>query len=346
MDFNHGLVATDSEEYLETLKDVDARIVSELSDYSSSQEMARNKEEFDKEFIEESIKKLSELGIVRNTLQIDGTLKYDLDEEAYSSFMSDGIQEVADPKTRSTQVSETRPVAETVDQTAPGQGSNAESASEGPESGEKVLEESKTDLEQEISEKLLEEDTGEACEDQGLGLDEMFEMLSVGRRRTVLRYLKNTSEDELPVRLRELAQIVAAQENEMDAPELDSNEYKNARVGLYQTHLDNMDEKGIIEYDKDRNIVDTPSDEEHYEDFERITRLLHDEVLPDNQRADEEYFDEIFGSEDGLEDYESQWSAEISERFRGMGDYFSGLVGALPSVELNLEINFLYREEE
>ncbi|PSP49506.1 hypothetical protein BRC67_10995 [Halobacteriales archaeon QH_3_68_24] len=72
-----------------------------------------------------------------------------------------------------------------------------------------------------------------------LPLDQVFEILKNKRRRTVLRYLKGR---DGPVALGDLAEEVAAVENDTPVAQVTSRERKCAYVGLYQCHLPKMDD--------------------------------------------------------------------------------------------------------
>ncbi len=83
---------------------------------------------------------------------------------------------------------------------------------------------------------------------------EIFEVLSNGRRRQVLHYLKR-QEDRQRIELRELVDHVAAWENDVSVDEVDADERKRVYTALRQSHLPKMDEAGVIEYDNMRGEV-------------------------------------------------------------------------------------------
>jgi hypothetical protein len=93
------------------------------------------------------------------------------------------------------------------------------------------------------------EPDGEA---EALPLDTVFEMLRNERRRRVLEYL----EAEPETTLSDLAEHIAAQENDTTVRKLSSQERKRVYVGLYQCHLPKMDGSGIIDFDGDRGDVE------------------------------------------------------------------------------------------
>jgi hypothetical protein len=87
-----------------------------------------------------------------------------------------------------------------------------------------------------------------------LSLSEAFEILQNKRRRDVLRHLA-ASEDNTTT-LSELAEHVAAKENDIDRSELSSTQRKRVYIGLYQCHLPKMDDLGVVDYDQDRGTVE------------------------------------------------------------------------------------------
>ncbi|ARS91804.1 DUF7344 domain-containing protein [Natrarchaeobaculum aegyptiacum] len=89
-------------------------------------------------------------------------------------------------------------------------------------------------------------------EDDGLSKDVIFELLKNRRRREVLSYLLEADET---VTLGELAEQIAAWENDTDVNALSSDQRKRVYVALYQTHLPKMDDAGIVEYDQDRGLI-------------------------------------------------------------------------------------------
>jgi len=95
-----------------------------------------------------------------------------------------------------------------------------------------------------------------------LSLDDIYHLLQTQRRRDVLRYLR-TADDR--VRLRELAEQVAAWEQETTVDDLRSDERQRVYISLYQSHLPKLDNHGIVDYDKDRGWVEpTPYTERLY----------------------------------------------------------------------------------
>ena len=89
-------------------------------------------------------------------------------------------------------------------------------------------------------------------EEQRLSKDVIFELLKNRRRREVLAYLLEADDT---VTLGELAEQIAAWENDTEVSALSSDQRKRVYVALYQTHLPKMDDAGIVEYDQDRGLI-------------------------------------------------------------------------------------------
>ncbi|ELZ00598.1 DUF7344 domain-containing protein [Natrialba asiatica] len=98
----------------------------------------------------------------------------------------------------------------------------------------------------------LSSSVGDAETDDQLSKDVIFELLKNRRRREVLTYLLEADET---VTLGELAEQIAAWENDTSVNALSSDQRKRVYVALYQTHLPKMDDAGIVEYDQDRGLI-------------------------------------------------------------------------------------------
>jgi hypothetical protein len=99
-----------------------------------------------------------------------------------------------------------------------------------------------------------------------LSRDEVFNLLRNPRRRTALQYLL---ERERKATRSELAEHIAAIENDVTPAELDSAQRKRVYVSLYQNHLPKMDEYGVITYDARDGTAELTSEAEvlaHYLD--------------------------------------------------------------------------------
>lgn len=85
-----------------------------------------------------------------------------------------------------------------------------------------------------------------------LELDHIFEILKNERRRKVVHYLR---EHESRVTLSDLAEHIAALENDTDIASITSRERKRVYVGLYQCHLPKMADMEIVNFNQDRGII-------------------------------------------------------------------------------------------
>ena len=89
-----------------------------------------------------------------------------------------------------------------------------------------------------------------------LPLDVIFDLLANERRRRVVRYLLAESESTT---LGELAEHIAAIENDKPQSALSSTERKRVYISLYQGHLPKLDDAGAIEFDENRKTVEVGS---------------------------------------------------------------------------------------
>lgn len=88
---------------------------------------------------------------------------------------------------------------------------------------------------------------------ESIPLDQIFGILKNRRRRHVLRYLYEAEE---PVSLSEVAEQIAAWENDKEVRQISSSERKRVYVGLYQCHLPKMDGAGVVSFNKPRGIIE------------------------------------------------------------------------------------------
>ena len=86
-----------------------------------------------------------------------------------------------------------------------------------------------------------------------LSMDEVFELLKNPRRRMVINYLK---ENGNTATLSDVAEHIAACENDITVQELSSDQRKRVYIGLYQCHLPKMDNFGVVDYDKNRGTIE------------------------------------------------------------------------------------------
>jgi len=96
-------------------------------------------------------------------------------------------------------------------------------------------------------------DRSDASGTPELSTDAIYESLGNRRRRYAIHYLKQCDD---PVSVRELAEQVAAWENDKPVAELTSQERKRVYIAFYQSHLSTMDGEGLVEYDPDAGVVE------------------------------------------------------------------------------------------
>ncbi len=82
--------------------------------------------------------------------------------------------------------------------------------------------------------------------------DECFELLSNHRRRFTLHHLRQA---ENGTDLGELAEQVAAWENEVPLEEISYDQRKRVYTSLQQVHLPRMDDMGVVEFDDREGTV-------------------------------------------------------------------------------------------
>jgi DNA-binding transcriptional ArsR family regulator len=105
--------------------------------------------------------------------------------------------------------------------------------------------------------------TEPVADEEPVPLDLIFGILKNGRRRRVIQYLMETEQE---VTLSDLAEHIAAIENDTTPERLTSSQRKRVYVGLYQCHLPKMDDAGVIEYNQARGIIQrTPKLPEFHE---------------------------------------------------------------------------------
>jgi DNA-binding transcriptional ArsR family regulator len=90
-------------------------------------------------------------------------------------------------------------------------------------------------------------------EAEALPLDQVFEILKNSRRRQTLHYLEQNGGE---ASLSDLAEHIAAIENDVAVEAITSSQRKRVYVGLYQCHLPKMDDMDIIDFEKNRGTVE------------------------------------------------------------------------------------------
>ena len=108
-------------------------------------------------------------------------------------------------------------------------------------------------------------DAGDSGGSEGdLPLDQVFEILKNRRRREVLQYLR---ESENEVTLGEVAEHIAAIENDTTVDAISSSERKRVYVGLYQCHLPKMDDMNIVSFNQNRGRIELAENAAQLEPF-------------------------------------------------------------------------------
>jgi len=95
-------------------------------------------------------------------------------------------------------------------------------------------------------------ESAESGDGQRLTTTDVFDVLKNDRRRAVIRYLH---EHGGVAELSDVAEHVAARENDTAVRRLTSQERKRVRIALYQCHLPRMDALGVVDFDSDRGTV-------------------------------------------------------------------------------------------
>ncbi len=90
--------------------------------------------------------------------------------------------------------------------------------------------------------------------DDRLDRDDIFEILSNRRRRYILHYLKHHADSD-EVALRDVVDQVAAWENDTSIENLKSTSRKRVYTAIKQSHLPKLNDKGVIEFDRQRGSM-------------------------------------------------------------------------------------------
>lgn len=109
-------------------------------------------------------------------------------------------------------------------------------------------------------------------------------MLRNARRRELLRYLNDQNGQ---VTLSDVAEHIAAIENDTTPELLDSQQRKRVYVGLYQSHLPKLDSMGVLTFDQQRGTIELKPAASHLNEY------LYDDT-PDAHPA-KRYYVECLG---------------------------------------------------
>ena len=92
----------------------------------------------------------------------------------------------------------------------------------------------------------------ESESENGPSLDLVFGILKNSRRRKVIECLRQREE---AISMSDLAEHIAAAENDTTPRMLTSKERKRVYVALYQCHLPKMDDIGVVDFNQDRGHI-------------------------------------------------------------------------------------------
>ena len=115
--------------------------------------------------------------------------------------------------------------------------------------------------------------------DDGHSRDEVFTALSNRRRRHVIGYLKENGDDAA---VRDIAEQVAAWENDLEIPDVTYKQRKRVYTALHQSHLPKLAEYGFIDYEPDRGLVSMTDGGRELD--------VYLEVVPENEILWSEYY--------------------------------------------------------
>ena len=87
-----------------------------------------------------------------------------------------------------------------------------------------------------------------------LDREDIFDVLSNGRRRYAIEYLKSRDEGET-IELGDLVDYIAARENDTTVAQVSYKQRKRVYSSLRQTHLPKLSDCGLIEYDRNRGTI-------------------------------------------------------------------------------------------
>ncbi|MFC7068790.1 DUF7344 domain-containing protein [Halobaculum lipolyticum] len=115
-------------------------------------------------------------------------------------------------------------------------------------------------------------------EPRELPLDLTFEILKNQRRRLVLDHLRSVDGETT---IGELAEHIAAIENDCDVQALGAQQRKRVYIGLYQCHLPKMDDAGVVDFNQSRGRV------ELRREAEQLFEYLSDDEEEEDETTEE-----------------------------------------------------------
>lgn len=113
--------------------------------------------------------------------------------------------------------------------------------------------------------------------DSSLSTDTVFQTLGSRRRRYTLHYLRQLGE---PVSIRDLSEQLAAWELGKERAAVTPKERKRLYTALHQTHLPKMDSLNVVDYDRDRGIIELT---DHIDQFDIYLDVVEKDDLPWSQ---------------------------------------------------------------
>jgi predicted transcriptional regulator len=119
----------------------------------------------------------------------------------------------------------------------------------------------------------------ETVDEDGPTRDEVFTALSNARRRNVIKYLKENGPD---ARVRDIAEQLAAWENDVGINEVTYKQRKRVYTALHQSHLPKLAASGFIDYESDRGLVSLTEESRQLE--------VYLEVVSENEILWSEYY--------------------------------------------------------
>jgi hypothetical protein len=119
----------------------------------------------------------------------------------------------------------------------------------------------------------------ETVDEDGPTRDEVFTALSNARRRNVIKHLKENGPD---ARVRDIAEQLAAWENDVGINEVTYKQRKRVYTALHQSHLPKLAASGFIDYESDRGLVSLTEESRQLE--------VYLEVVSDNEILWSEYY--------------------------------------------------------
>jgi DNA-binding transcriptional ArsR family regulator len=129
-------------------------------------------------------------------------------------------------------------------------------------------------------------DSEEGDDGGSIPLDDQFAILKNRRRRDILKYLREHDGEST---LSDLAEFVAAKENDVEISLLSSDERKRVYIGFYQCHLPQMDDAGVVDFEKrSGDVTLRPEAETLFEYIEDPLATDGDDDASDADPADAE----------------------------------------------------------